>query len=184
MRTIADHLFDILENSVNANANKIMVTFSFCKNLFLCRVIDNGIATSLENITDPFVTSRKTRRVGLGLPLLKVTTEGTGGYLKMSKLGKRAGTSLEFVVNMTHIDARPFGDIPVVFADVLRSWPGVDFKIIVLKSKKEKKVLDTIELKKLLDVKILQDIEILNFVKEQLRKELLKIGINQQFGVS
>jgi hypothetical protein len=184
MRTIADHLFDILENSVNAHASKIRVTISFFKNIFLCRIIDNGIATSMENITDPFVTSRKTRRVGLGLPLLKSTVEETGGNLKLSRLEKSSGTCLEFTVNMAHIDARPFGDIPAVFVDSLRSWPEIDFEIFICNTKKEKNILDTIELKSMLELDILQDMEILNFIKGQLRKELLKIGINQQFGVS
>jgi len=183
MKTIADHLFDILENSVNAHADKIVIKLSFSKNIFSCCILDNGIATNLDNITDPFVTSRKTRKVGLGLPLLKSTVEGTGGYLTMTLSDKKRGTTLEFVINMTHIDARPFGDLPAVFSDALCSWPGIDFELIIIKSKKEKKILDTAELKETLDVHTLVESEILNFIKEDLRKELLEIGIDQQFGI-
>jgi hypothetical protein len=184
MRTIADHLFDILENSVNAHASKIMVTISFLKHIFLCRIIDNGSATNLNNVTDPFVTSRKTRRVGLGLPLLKSTVEGTGGYLKLSQLEKSSGTCLEFTVNMAHIDARPFGDIPAVFIDALRSWPEIEFEIFINNAKIKRKILDTVELKAILELDIIQDIEVLNYIGKQLKKELFRIGINQQFGVS
>jgi len=57
---------------------------------------------------DPFVTTRKTRRVGLGLPLLKKAAEDTRGYLKINRLNKKGGTKLEFLINMFHIDAKPF----------------------------------------------------------------------------
>jgi hypothetical protein len=184
MRTIADHLFDILENSVNAHASKIIVTISFFQHIFLCRIIDNGSAANLSNVTDPFVTSRKTRRVGLGLPLLKSTVEGTGGHLNLSRLEKDSGTCLEFTVNMAHIDARPFGDIPAVFIDALRSWPEIDFEIFIKNAKKEQKILDTVELKNMLELDIIQDVEVLKYIGEQLKKELYKIGINRQFGVS
>ncbi|KQC05093.1 MAG: hypothetical protein APR54_08525 [Candidatus Cloacimonas sp. SDB] len=184
MRTIADHLFDILENSVNAHASKIIVTISFFKHIFLCRIIDNGTVANLNNVTDPFVTSRKTRRVGLGLPLLKSTVEGTGGHLNLSRLERSSGTCLEFTVNMAHIDARPFGDISSVFIDALRSWPGIEFEIFINNAKKEKKILDTVELKTMLELDIIQDMEVLNYIGEQLKKALFKIGINQQFGVS
>lgn len=184
MRTIADHLFDILENSVNAHASKIMVSISFLKHIFLCRIIDNGSASNLNNVTDPFVTSRKTRRVGLGLPLLKSTAEETGGHLKLTQLEKSSGTCLEFTVNMAHIDARPFGDIPAVFTDALRSWPEIEFEIFIDDGGKKKKILDTVELKAILELDILQDIEVLNYIEAQLRKELFRVGINRQFGIS
>ena len=183
MRTIADHLFDILENSVNACADKIEIRLSYNRDIFYCQIIDNGIPAKLDNITDPFVTSRTTRRVGLGLPLLKATAESTGGTLTISLPGKKKGTKLEFSVNMKHIDARPFGDLAAVFSDILRSWPAVDFTVIVTRSNHEEKILDTAELKRALNTTSLEDQEILNYVKENVREALYKIGIDQHFGI-
>ena len=185
MRTIADHLFDILENSVSAQANKVVVNLSFSKNIFYCHILDDGKATKLDNIIDPFVTSRKTRRVGLGLPLLKATAEGTGGYINIYVLEKKKGTRLEFCVNMKHINARPFGNLAAVFSDVLRSWPNIDFEVYINQAKEnvEKKVLDTAELKKTLEVKALDHDEIINYVKEHLKIEFLNIDIDEQFGI-
>ena len=182
MRTIADHLFDILENSVNANSDRIVVKLSFSKNIFYCYINDNGKATKLKNITDPFVTSRKTRRVGLGLPLLKVTTESTGGYLKISFTENKKGTRLEFAVNMKHIDARPFGDMAAVFSDIVRVWPGIDFEVFVKQSNLERNILNTVELKETLNIETLNDNEVLYYIKEHLKNELLNIGIDQEFG--
>ena len=184
MRTIADHLFDILENSVNAHATRIVVELSFNKNIFYCLIIDNGIPTKLQNIVDPFVTSRKTRRVGLGLSLLKVTTESTGGYLKISFPENKKGTRLEFAVNMKHIDARPFGDLAAAFSDVLYSWSGIDFEVIIKQSNFEKMILNTGELKETLNTESLNDSEVASYVKKHLKREFLKIGIDQQFGTT
>jgi len=185
MKTIADHLFDILENSVNAKSSKVIVKISFNNNLFCCQIIDNGIPTILENITDPFVTSRKTRKVGLGLPLLKATAESTGGYLNLALSCKGRGTRLEFVVNMKHIDARPFGDLSSVFSDILRSWREVDFELFINKSNEVNgnKILDTAELKKSLGINTLDDNEILDYVKKHVKEELINIGIDNQFGI-
>ncbi len=182
MKTIADHLFDILENSVNAQANKIVVKLSFNNKIFSCQIRDNGIATNLEDVTDPFVTSRKTRKVGLGLPLLKATVEATGGYLEIVPLRKKSGTKVKFNINMNHIDARPFGDLAAVFTDALLSWPEVDFEIRIVNHKQEKKILDTVDLKKDLQTDQLNNIEIQDYIKKYLQDELIKIGINQQFG--
>ncbi len=184
MRTIADHLFDILENSVNASADRIVVKISFSKNIFYCQINDNGITTKLQNITDPFVTSRKTRRVGLGLPLLKVTTESTGGYLKISFPENKKGTRLEFAVNMKHIDARPFGDMAAVFSDIVRIWPDINIEVFVKQSNLERNILDTGQLKETLNVETLNDNEVISYVKENLKRELLSIGIDQQFGIT
>ncbi|MGE4413492.1 MAG: hypothetical protein AB7E45_07415, partial [Candidatus Caldatribacteriota bacterium] len=79
-------------------------------------------------------------------------------------------------------DARPFGDIPAVFTDALLSWPELNLEVIIIKSKKEKKILDTVKLKKELKIYNLSDIEILNYLKEEMRRELNEIGIDQQFG--
>ena len=83
MKDIADHLFDIIENSVNAGAKEVIAKIAYNESYFFCSISDNGKGISGQEVLDPFVTSRTTRRVGLGLPLLKRTAEDTGGYLKI-----------------------------------------------------------------------------------------------------
>ena len=142
MKNIADHLFDIFENSVNANANSVTMNLAFSEGLFYCCISDNGIGITGEEVLDPFVTSRKTRKVGLGLPLLKKAVEDTGGYLKIKRANQKGGTSLEFEINMSHIDAKPFGDLPLTFADIYFAWPDIDLKLYITKNSKREKVLD------------------------------------------
>ncbi len=80
MREIALHLLDIAENSVTANAKNI--TLTVCEDLqgdqLTASVIDDGKGMSAEmaaSVVDPFVTSRTTRKVGLGIPLFKAAAE-------------------------------------------------------------------------------------------------------------
>ena len=148
MKNIADHLFDILENSAKAGAQEVMIKFSFSKKIFFCQIIDNGPGIISSNVVDPFITTRKTRRVGLGLPLLKKAAEDTQGYLNITRLNKERGTKLEFLVNMFHIDAKPFGDLARVFLDALNSWPQMNFKLIAQNDSLSEVIMDTEKVKK------------------------------------
>ncbi|MGC8820220.1 MAG: ATP-binding protein [Fervidobacterium sp.] len=113
--TIADHLHDIAENSINARAKNVAINIKETNDTFYFSVEDDagGIRPDVfEGIFDPFVTTRekKIRRVGLGLPFLKQATEQTGGYTKIqTELGK--GTKTEALFYKSHIDCQPVGNI-------------------------------------------------------------------------
>ena len=100
MRELALHLLDIAENSVAANASTIGIEVDedLTTDRLKLAVTDNGKgmdAAMVASVVDPFVTSRTTRKVGLGIPLLKEAAEMCNGYLKInSTVGK--GTRLEF----------------------------------------------------------------------------------------
>jgi len=157
LKDIADHFFDIFENSVNAKANEVIIKISFSENIFYC----------------PFVTSRTTRKVGLGLPLLKKTAEDTGGYLKIKRANPGGGTKLEFEIDMSHIDAKPFGDLAQAFTDIYFSWPEVDLKLYIIRNSKAELVLDFKKLrddeKKGLSDSIRTRRKILDIMQEELK---------------
>lgn len=182
MKDLADHLFDIIENSVTAGATEVRIMLGLSNKRFFCSIKDNGRGIEGENVTDPFVTSRKERKVGLGLSLLKKTAENTNGFLRISRL-EGNGTFLEFETNISHIDAKPFGDLAKVFVDALRSWPEVDFEVLIEREKsKNEQVLDTKEIRDTVGYSDIQHKEIQDFVYKSIDKELKRIGINTQFG--
>jgi len=183
MKNIADHLFDILENSAKARAKEVVIKFSFAKKIFFCQIIDDGIGIISSNVVDPFVTTRKTRKVGLGLPLLKKTAEDTQGYLNITRLNKEGGTKLEFIINMFHIDAKPFGDLARVFIDTLNSWPQMNFKLIVQNDSLGEVIMDTKKVKKELGEDLLYSFQIQRFIYETIKKELNAKGIDDQFNL-
>lgn len=115
MKTISDHVLDIVQNSVRAKATliEIIVNEERKNNLYTLEINDNGCGMSrevLEQAAQPFFTSRNTRKVGLGLPLLKQNAEAAGGSFQISsEPGK--GTKVQAVFQLDHLDRPPLGDI-------------------------------------------------------------------------
>ncbi|MDD3655639.1 MAG: ATP-binding protein [Atribacterota bacterium] len=177
MKNIADHLFDIIENSVNAGANEVIVKITYTKSIFFCSISDNGKGIIGQEVLDPFVTSRKTRRVGLGLPLLKRTAEDTGGYLKIRRINKKGGTALQFKIDMSHIDAKPFGDLAWTFTDIFFAWPEINLKLFITKEDREELILDFLELRNEIAKGLKNYIKIRKHIYEVLQKEFKKINI-------
>lgn len=129
MREIALHLLDIAENSVAAQAKTItiFVDQNLPNDRLLAKVEDDGRGmdeTTMARVVDPFYTSRTTRKVGLGIPLLKAAAEACNGYLVIrSTLG--AGTCLEVAFQNSHIDRMPLGDLSSTFLTLLIAYPQI-----------------------------------------------------------
>ena len=80
VKELALHILDVAQNSISAEANfiQIIIEESLKEDYFKITIIDdgNGMDESfLKKVTDPFVTSRTTRKVGMGIPLLKQAAE-------------------------------------------------------------------------------------------------------------
>ena len=130
MKDLSLHILDIVRNSVEADAKDIFVSMKIDPdNVLTIRIEDNGRGMSAEmvkNVTDPFVTTRTTRKVGMGLSLIKMNAELTGGALSIiSEQGK--GTIVSVSFNLSHIDCMPFGDIGSVFSMLLGGNPSHSF---------------------------------------------------------
>ena len=129
MREISLHLLDIAENSIAAEAKciKIEVLEDSRTDLLQMSVEDDGRGMSPEMVaivTDPFTTSRTTRNVGLGIPLLKAAAEACNGFLKIeSELGK--GTRLVVQFQRSHIDRMPLGDLVTTILNLIITNPQV-----------------------------------------------------------
>lgn len=115
MPEISLNILDVTENSIKAEADKIKIVISAetKDDILSVKIIDNGkgmTVEQLEQVQDPFYTTRTTRKVGLGVPFLKQAAISTGGTFKIdSKLG--VGTEVEAVFKLSHIDRMPLGDI-------------------------------------------------------------------------
>ena len=129
MREIALHLLDIAENSVAAHATRveILVDEDLRNDRLKTVVHDNGKGMDeamLAHVADPFVTSRTTRNVGLGIPLFKAAAEACNGYFTISsKLGE--GTRLEAEFQHSHIDRMPLGDLSGTMLHLVIGHPNV-----------------------------------------------------------
>jgi hypothetical protein len=122
---------DVAENGITAGARRICILIEedLAENRLKIVIKDNGKGISsdmLSKVTDPFVTSRTTRRVGLGLSLLKeAATRCDGDFMIESEPGK--GTVVTATFRHDHIDRAPLGDIAGTIAVLIAGNPDVDF---------------------------------------------------------
>lgn len=115
MRELSLHVLDILQNSLEAGASRIelLLEEDLRNDVFSITIVDNGRgmdAAQLAKATDPFFTTRKTRHVGLGLPLLAAAAERCAGEFKI-RSSPGAGTTVIATFQHSHIDRAPLGNI-------------------------------------------------------------------------
>ena len=150
------HVYDLMENSTAANSTEVRLTIrdSIKDNLFHFVIEDNGKGMSpefLAKVTDPYTTSRTTRKVGLGLPLIKMNTENCGGGMKLtSEVGK--GTRLEFWFLHDHWDRPPMGDLTGTLVMLVSQHEDIHF-IITYVTDEGEFVFDTDEIKEALGLR-------------------------------
>ncbi len=131
MLEISLHILDVINNSVKAGAGLIGLTVCENKkdNLLSITISDDGCgmdAEFLKTVTDPFKTTRTTRKVGMGLSLFKAAAEATDGSFSIaSEKGK--GTTVCATFTYNHIDRQPLGDMAETIITVLSGNSNINF---------------------------------------------------------
>jgi len=178
MKDLALHILDILQNSVMAGATMIKLRIDEIpdEDRYMVKFTDNGKgmdAEMVKHVTDPFFTTRTTRKVGLGLPLLKQNAERTGGSMTIhSQPGK--GTEVEVEFSYKHIDRLPSGDIPGTLALTASSYPAIDFKY-THNTPLGIFIFDTAEIKDTLGDLAISNPKVITFMKDLIRDNLKEI---------
>lgn len=146
MEDISLHILDIVENSIVAKAKRIEIRVieDIEENLFIVEIEDDGEGmdeATVQRVLDPFFTTRTTRKVGLGLPMLAQSAKESGGNIEISsQAGKGAKVKATFQYN--HPDRRPLGDMKATLMTLISSHPEIDF-LYEYKSGEEVLRLDT-----------------------------------------
>lgn len=125
MKEIALHALDIAQNSTAANATRLDITLTETDGTITLTLADNGRGMSpqlLAQVSDPFTTTRTTRKMGLGLPLLRMAAEQTGGSLSIEST-EGVGTTVTAVFMAQHIDCPPVGDMGTTITFLLQGSP-------------------------------------------------------------
>lgn len=181
MKELAMHVYDLMENSTAANSTEVKLTIrdSLKDNIYAFTIEDNGKGMSpefLAKVTDPYTTSRTTRKVGLGLPLIKMNTENCGGGMKLqSEPGK--GTRLDFWFQHNHWDRPPMGDLAGTI--VMLCAAHEDIHIIYRHITDEDEYLfDTDEIHEALDGMSMNDVKVMGWLKDMVQENLEAIGYN------
>ena len=132
-------------------------------------------AELLSEVTDPFVTTRRTRKVGLGIPLIKEACENAGGGISInSETGK--GTQIIMKMLISSIDRLPIGDIGSTFMSFAVSNPEIDFNL-TMRSTKDDYRLNFSDIREYMDGIPLSDMNVASWIRENIEE-----GKNYIFG--
>lgn len=158
MRELALHVLDLVQNSLEAGADSVTVWINEDnrRDLLTIRVADNGRGMDAETCrraADPFYTTRSTRRVGLGLPLLAMSTSRCGGRLLIDS-APGEGTTVDANWQLSHLDRPPLGDLVPTLKTLLvanreldlRYTHQVDQRQFILSSRELRDILGGIPL--------------------------------------
>jgi hypothetical protein len=179
MKDISYHILDIVQNSLNAGAGRIEVTITeeSVTGRFELKISDNGCGMSEETLraaTDPFFTSSVTKKVGLGLPLLKQNAEMTGGTFDIKSM-KGEGTEVTAVFDSLHIDMIPVGDLAMTFRTIIAANP--DRNLIYRHCKDgEGFNVDTEDIRNNLEGVPMNTPEVLNYIVQFIRENLQELN--------
>jgi len=178
MLELADHILDISENSVRAGATLVTITINEDVDLDVLsiEIEDNGKGMTegeIEKALDPFYTTKKVRRVGLGLPMLANAAEMTGGHLELSSTPGK-GTLLKATFGLTHFDRQPLGNIIKTLIILIAGNSTVDFFYKHRHNGSQFK-LDTREIRKEIDGLPINHPALLKYIRGVIEEGLLEL---------
>ncbi|MDR0840342.1 MAG: ATP-binding protein [Christensenellaceae bacterium] len=184
MKEISLHILDLVQNSIRAEATRIGVYISedTLKDTLSVTIEDNGCGMTPEvahTVQNPFVTSRTTRRVGLGVPLFAAGCEHCDGSFNLnSEQGK--GTTLTGSYRHSHIDRPPLGDIADTMLILIGGNPAIRFCYRHSVNAQEYE-LDTGQVQQLLGEVPLDSPEVIAFLQDFLKNNESELygGIEQ-----
>ena len=178
MKELSLNILDVAENSVKAGASLTQILIDEDQEKLTLSIIDDGCGMSSEivrSVIDPFYTTRTTRKVGLGVPLLKLAAEQTEGeFFIASKVvdefSDDHGTKVVAVFNKKHIDFTPLGDVISSLTTLIQGHPDTDFLFIHHFDEKEVN-LDTRQLREVLGDVSLGEYEVIKWIEEFLKEQ-------------
>lgn len=169
MQEISLNILDLAQNSITAGATLINIDVieDPAADTLSVELRDNGRGMTRQqvgSVTDPFYTTRTTRKVGLGIPFFKMAAEMSGGSFSIdSEPG--AGTRVKGVFGLSNIDRMPLGDMCGTMTTLIGCNPAIDF--VYTRARGEKQfTLDTREMRRILGGVALDGPEVIEFVRE------------------
>ena len=176
MRDLSLHLLDLAQNSITAGASLVTIRISIGEDGWLTMVLkDDGKGMSpelLQRVTSPVATTRTTRKVGLGIPMMMENAEKAGGTLKLeSEVGK--GTVMTVTMDTGNIDCLPLGDLSGTVLSLILTNPMYPDFLFEGKTPKGDCTFDTREVRAALGSDIpLNEPEVAAWLQSALKEEI------------
>lgn len=178
MKELSLHILDIVQNSISAGAGtvKISISESCADDVLVISVEDNGCGMSREfvsRVTDPFTTTRTTRKVGLGIPLFMLAAQQAGGSFDINSR-EGAGTTVTARMVRSNIDRSPIGDMAGTIVNLISVNPCITF-IYLHKTDSGEFLFDTNQIKEILGDVSITDYSVLTWIKDYINENLNEI---------
>jgi len=169
LKELSLHILDVAENGISAGADRLEITIEEDRagNRLVIVIKDNGRGIPpdiLAGITDPFYTTRTTRRVGLGLSLLESAARRCGGLMTIDSAPEK-GTWVTATFAHDHIDRAPLGDMGATLISLIAGNPDVDFIYRHIAGDRDFSI-DTGEIRKAFDNKPVTDPEVFRYLMD------------------
>ncbi len=179
MKELSLNILDIAQNSIRAEATCIEILIDETETTLTLSIRDNGYGMSedfVKTVTDPFSTTRTTRKVGMGIPLLKLAAEQTGGSFSIRSVERavdpeHCGTETTAMFYKNHLDFTPLGDVVSTVVLLIRGSAQTDF--VFRHTMPDKTVsLDTREIRQVLGDEVpLDEYEVLAWIRDMLTEQ-------------
>ncbi len=173
MKELSLHILDLVENSIEAGAKNISVEIVKTEKFLEIIIKDNGKGIPeeiLKEVMNPFITTRKTRKVGLGLSLFNEVVNNCGGNLEInSKVGE--GTEIIAILPVFHLDLPPLGNISDTIYALIATCPNIDFYFKIVFDDKNFE-FSTKDFKKELEKVPINHPQVLSFLRLYLEENL------------
>ena len=178
MKELSLNILDVAENSVKAGASLTQILLTEEGTVLTLEIIDDGCGMPedvVRSVVDPFYTTRTTRKVGMGIPLLKLACEQTGGSLTISSVTQEAdpvnhGTHVTATFHTDHIDFTPLGDVSSSILTLIQGHPDTDFLFRHVRNGRVVE-LDTRELREVLEDVPLNSYDVMRWIGGNLQEQ-------------
>ncbi len=181
MDDLSLHILDVAENSLAAGATRIDIVIeeNSAADLLRVEVADNGRGMSAGEVgraIDPFYTTRTTRRVGLGLPLLDGAARAAGGMMVV-RSAPGEGTVVVATFMLSHIDRKPLGNMGETIAGLIAALPGLE---LTYRHERDGKLLlfTTEDIRRRLGGEPLNTPDVLQFIRDYVAQEETSLSTN------
>ncbi len=176
MKELSLNILDIAMNSVKAGAQHIDIALDETPDTLTISIRDDGCGMSEEvvrRLSDPFYTTRTTRKVGMGVPFYLLAAEQTGGSVHIDSVPEPDpdhGTVITAVFRTDHIDFTPLGDIISTVTTLIHGYPDIDLTF-THRFPGGEAALSTAQIKEMLGDIPINSLEILNWIRDYLEEQ-------------
>lgn len=176
MKELSLNILDIAQNSFSAGATLTEIFLTETKDILVIKIKDNGCGMSeetLKRVSDPFYTTRTTRKVGLGIPLFRLAAEQTGGniIIESSCDPVNHGTVITGTFYKSHIDFTPLGDVASTVCLLAQGCGSGEMCFSHLTESGAEIVLDTRALREVLEGVPLSNPEVQLWIRDYIKQQ-------------